>query len=99
MESKVRGKNTSKVEVVSVSRDGIWLNAGGKEYVLPYAEFPWFRYAKPSQLKAIQFLHGHHLFWPKLDIDLDLDCISNPKNYPLEAKITRKQAAAHRHGR
>ena len=70
MKSKARGKNISKVDVVSVSRYGVWLNAGGKEYVLPYAEFPWFKYAKPSQLKHIQFLHGHHLFWPKLDIDL-----------------------------
>jgi len=90
MRSKARGKNISKVDVVSVSRYGIWLNAGGKEYVLPYAEFPWFKNAKPGHLKNIQLLHGHHLFWPKLDIDLDLDCISNPKNYPLEAKIVHK---------
>lgn len=91
MKSKARGKNISRVDVVSVSRYGIWLNAGGREYVLPYAEFPWFRNAKPCQLKDIRFLHGHHLFWPKLDIDLDLDCISNPKNYPLQAKISHKR--------
>ena len=92
MGSNPRGKNISKVNIVSVSRHSVWLNAGGKEYVLPYAKFPWFRYAKPSQLANVQFLHGHHLFWPKLDIDLDLDCISNPKNYPLEAKLTHRRS-------
>ena len=91
MKSKTRGKNISKVDIVSVSRYSMWLNAGGKEYVLPYAKFPWFKYAKPGQLNNVQFLHGHHLFWPELDIDLDLDCISNPKNYPLEAKIIHKR--------
>ena len=96
MKSKARGKNILKVDVVSVSRYGIWLNADGREYALPYAEFPWFRHAKPGQLKNIQFLHGHHLFWPKLDIDLDLNCISNPKNYPLAAKIPHKRSSAMR---
>lgn len=91
MASKARGKNTSKAEVVSVPDHGIWLNAGGKEYVLPYAEFPWFRNARPGQLNHIQFLHGRHLFWPELDIDLDLDCISNPGNYPFEAKTAHRR--------
>jgi len=30
-------------------------------------------------------LHGNHLFWEDLDIDLDIDSIEHPEKYPLKA--------------
>ena len=37
----------------------------------------------------MQLLHEEHLYWPKLDVDLDLDRILHPEKYPLVAG-TRK---------
>jgi len=34
----------------------------------------------------VEFSHGHHFYWPELDIDLDLDRIEHPENFPLLAR-------------
>jgi len=74
------------VEVLNVSAHGFWLMAGDREYFLGYNHFPWFRQATLDQLFHIEFSHGHHLHWPDLGVDLDLERIENPERYPLVAK-------------
>jgi hypothetical protein len=34
-------------------------------------------------------LHGYHLFWPELDIDLEIDNLENPSKYPLKWKTIK----------
>jgi len=34
----------------------------------------------------VELSHGQHLYWPELDVDLDLDRIEHPENYPLVAR-------------
>ena len=53
------------------------------EYFLPYSEYPWFQNAKISELYHVELLHSTHLYWPELDIDLNLDLLKNPEKYPL----------------
>jgi hypothetical protein len=31
-------------------------------------------------------LHGYHLYWPELDVDLEIDDLENPEKYPLKWK-------------
>ena len=95
MKSSAPGKTTSKVEVQNVSKFGIWLYVTGKEYYLPYEQFPWFKDATVSEITNIQFQFGHHLHWPDLDVDLDLDSLEHPEKYPLIAKHTPRRE--HRH--
>jgi hypothetical protein len=83
MKSKVRGKNTSPVEVSNIDAHGFWLYVEDKEYFLPFEEYPWFKNAKVKEILNVQLLHGCHLYWPDLDVDLELACISNPNAYPL----------------
>lgn len=83
MKSSVAGKSTSMPEITNITNNGIWLIAKNREYFLPYSEFPWFKDAKVGAILDIRLLHARHLFWPKLDIDLDLDSLSNIENYPL----------------
>jgi hypothetical protein len=80
------GNGTSKAEVLNVSPHGFWLFAAGREYFLGFDEFPWFREASVSQIFKVEFSHGHHLYWPELDVDLDLDRIEHPENFPLLAR-------------
>ena len=83
MKSQTPGKDTSATEVLSIEVHGLWLFAGGKEYFLPYEEFPWFRAAKVSDVLNVQLLHGFHLYWPELDVDLDLNSLENTAETPL----------------
>lgn len=83
MASSELGKNTSAVEVTNISAHGFWLFVGEKEYFLPYQKFPWFKDAKVGDLLEVELLHGFHLFWPKLDVDLEMAALENPEQYPL----------------
>ena len=86
MKSSVLGKNTSRVEVLDVSQHGVWVYVKGREFFLPYEDFPWFKEAKVSDVYNLKFLHGSHLYWPKLDVDLELKSLEDPKKYPLVYK-------------
>jgi len=61
----------------------------GHEYFLDFDLFPWFRQATVEQLCDVELLHKEHLYWPKLDIDLDLDRIKHPERYPLVARTSK----------
>ena len=83
MKSLTLGKSTLKAEVVNISAHGIWLYVKDKEYFLPYEDFPWFKNAKIIEINNVKFSHSHHLHWPDLDIDLELDSLKNLQQYPL----------------
>jgi hypothetical protein len=89
MKSLKVGKNIS-ASVENVTTSGIWLFAGGREYFLSYSEFPFFKDQTINEIHEVQLLHGSHLYWPKLDVDLELDNLENPGNYPLKSKMTLK---------
>ncbi len=83
MKPKNRGKNISKVDVLNISSFGIWVMVKAKEYFLPDKDFPWFKDATLAQIQDVELHHGFHLFWPDLDIDLDLDSLNNLEKYSL----------------
>ena len=82
------GVGTSKAEVLNVSPHGFWVMVAAKEYFLDYGDFPWFRNVTLSQLFNVELHHGEHLYWPELDVNLDLERITHPEKYPLVAKDT-----------
>lgn len=83
MKSHEHGMTTSDVEVLNIDRHGLWLFVRGAEYFLPYEDFPWFREAKVADILNVELLHGDHLHWPALDVDLSLDSLDHPESYPL----------------
>lgn len=84
MKSEWLGKNTLEVEVLNISTRGVWLGVVGREFFLPYREFPWFKDASVSQICDVRLVHSRHLFWEELDVDLELGSIEDPKRYPLK---------------
>lgn len=84
MKSSSVGTSTSEVEVLNISANGIWLYVKGKEYFLPYEDFPWFKDAHVSEIQRVKLLHGHHLHWTDLDVDLHLDSLEHLEHYPLK---------------
>lgn len=88
MKSGTPGKNTSDVEITNVSAHGFWLLIAGQEFYVSFEKFPWFRKASIEALTKVELPQPHHLYWPELDIDLDVDSIRNPDQFPLVDKTT-----------
>ena len=86
MKSCTLGKNILRAEIQDISRHGIWLYAKGQEFLLPFADYPWFKEAKVSAVYNVKLLHSSHLYWPDLDVDLDIESLEHPEKYPLKAR-------------
>ena len=86
MTLSVPGTNTSLVEVTNISKYGFWLYVDGTEYFLPFADFPWFQTAPVRAILNVERLHQEHLDRPDLDVDLELDSVRAPHEYPLIAR-------------
>ena len=80
------GTNTSEVEVTHISKHGIWLLLGDRELFLPFEHFPWFRDASVGAIQDVQWPHARHLYWPQLDIDLAVESLERPEQFPLVSK-------------
>ncbi len=101
--SSARGARTSaEVEVLGVTRHAVWLLVGDREFMLPFAAFPWFGAARVDEICDVKLLHGRHLHWPKLDVDLDLESIEHPERFPLLSRVKRREprsaGTGHRRG-
>lgn len=86
MKSAQPGSGTSGVELSNVSQYGLWLLVDGRERYLPFADFPWFRDATIGQLSLIERPAEDHLRWPELDVDLTLESIDRPEDFPLVSR-------------
>ena len=87
MKSAQRGKNTSGVEVTNVSANGFWLLLDGEELLLEFKRFPWFREASIGQILRVERPAADHLYWPDLDVDVEVDSIRHPEKYPLMSQV------------
>lgn len=82
----MRGTNTFQVEVSGITKHGFWLFLDNEELFVSFLDFPWFYQAPVKKLFCVERPIAHHLYWSELDIDLHIDSIKNPKNYPLISK-------------
>jgi len=80
------GTDTSVPELTHVSRHGLWLLLDDEELLLAFEHFPWFRQATIEQLSLIERPTSEHLYWPLLDVDLAVQSIRNPSDFPLVSK-------------
>ncbi len=85
MKSSKRGTNIS-VSVENITPFGIWIFVKEKEYFLNYATYPYFKDQTVRSIQNVQLLHGYHLYWPDLDVDLEIDNFESPEKYPLKSK-------------
>lgn len=86
MTSVAPGTSTSEVEVTNVSKHGFWLLIRDEEVFVPFAQFPWFRNAPIGHLVNVQLPSPHHLYWPDLDVDLAVESLFHPEQFPLVSR-------------
>jgi hypothetical protein len=80
------GTVISAPEVTHVSKHGLWLLLADEELLLSFEQFPWFRRATIEQISRVEWPTPEHLYWPELDIDLALDSIRRPEEFPLVSR-------------
>lgn len=83
MTSVALGISTSPVEITNISRHGFWLLLEDEELFLPFSEFPWFRDVAVGKILCVERPSPHHLYWPELDVDLAVESIRHPEQFPL----------------
>ena len=79
------------ISIENITPFGIWLYIKGKEYLLNYQDYPYFKDQTIKANQNVQLLHEVHLYWPDLDVDLEIDNLENPEEYPLKSKMTKKK--------
>ena len=88
MTSAALGIPTSPVEVTNISQHGFWLLLENEELFLPFTEFPWFRDVAVGKILHVELLSSNHLYWPELDVDLTVESIRHPEQFPLVSKVS-----------
>ena len=83
MSSAAHGTGTSAVEVTNISQHGFWLLLKEEELFLPFTEFPWFLDVTVGKILHVELASPNHLYWPDLDVDLSVESIRHPAQFPL----------------
>lgn len=86
MTSLIPGSAILVAEVTGTSPVGFWLLAADREYFVPFADYPDFLQATIAQLYRLEQLSPTQVYWPDLDIDIDLTALEEPERFPLEFK-------------
>ena len=98
MKSAARGRRTSEAEITNLSHHGFWILVQNRELFVAFEHFPWFREAPVGHILDVELLGSGHLYWPKLDVDLSVESIDRPEDFPLVSRALPRAAAqpAHR---
>ncbi len=70
-------------EVTNITKIGFWVLINGREYFIPFKEFPIFRKATIEQILEIKLLSPNQLYWESLDCDIELESLEKPHFFPL----------------
>ncbi len=89
------GKIFLGCEVANISPFGVWVLVSGHEYFLDHKKFPWFKGAAVEDVLHVESPRVGHLRWPALDVDLHVESMTSPEQFPLVArsKMNNKGAA------
>ena len=87
MTSAAPGISTFPVEVTNISKHGFWLLLENEELFLPFSEFPWFRDVPIGKILNVELPSSNHLYWPDLDVDLAIESIRHPEDFPLVSRV------------
>ncbi len=85
-------ENPLNVEVTHIAVHGFWVCVDDEELLLPYTHFPWFQNASTAQIKAVERPTANHLYWPQLDVDLSVESLRHPEDFPLMWPVAGKAA-------
>ena len=77
--------------MTNVSPHGFWIFVGERELFVAFKEFPWFRDASIREITSVELPSPRHLYWPELDVDLAVDSLVHPEDYPLISRMPSRR--------
>ena len=80
--------------MTNVSKHGFWLLLANEELFVAFKDFPWFKDASIAEIVRVEWPQPHHLYWPDLDVDLAVESIRHPENFPLISKENAPRQAS-----
>jgi len=80
------GAAISSCEVTNIGRHGFWVLVDEREYFVPFTDYPAFEAATVTQIYAVERIGRDQLYWPSLDVDIDLGALEHPEAFPLVFK-------------
>ncbi len=83
MTLEMTGAGISLSEVTNIIHLGFWLWVDEQEYFVPFADYPAFQKASVAEIYEVQRLSPTQFYWPRLDIDVELEALRNPDRFPL----------------
>lgn len=83
MDSSRGGISTSACNVTGINDLGLWVLVIDKEYFIPFSDYPGFKDSSVNQILSIRFHPPSQLHWKEIDIDIELDALSQPSSFPL----------------
>jgi hypothetical protein len=86
MEFITQSKGVSDIEVLNISKHGIWLATRDHELFISFKEFPWFQDATVRKLMNVEQRTPSCLHWPDLAIDL---AVQSVRCFPLLSQTSR----------
>jgi hypothetical protein len=82
-----RQTRINAVEVTNISQHGFCLLLSDREVFLSYDKFPWFRDAPIGKVLHVELPSVQHLYWPELDVDLEVESVLHQERYPLVSRV------------
>jgi len=73
----------SDCEVTDITKNGFWLIINNKELFISFNIFPMFKTVSIADIFIVEYYPPDHLRWENLDIDIELNSLVTPDDYPL----------------
>ena len=70
-------------QITSIEKDGFWLLTNDGEFFVAFSQYPAFAGATVNQIFSFRENFGD-FHWDELDIDIELDALKSPEQYPLK---------------
>jgi hypothetical protein len=80
---KGSGTNISAPEVSDINKNGIWVLIEDKEYFISFSDYPVFKTMSVKDIFDFEYYQPSHLRWEKIDVDIELDALEYPEQFPL----------------
>lgn len=92
MKSITQYKDTAEIEVMNITKYGVWLLTSDSELFISFQGFPQFLDASVSKIMKVEQPNPNLLHWPDLGIDL---AVQSVRRFPLVSKPSIPRGRSH----
>jgi hypothetical protein len=83
MKSSKHGTTILNNSVTGIGNTGLWVICEDKEYFIPFNDYPALKNASIDNIFNLITVSPKQLYWPDIDIDIEIDALETPDRFPL----------------